>query len=281
MPNYVYSNPYADAAQTLSGGATTLGQTVLHMALLRQQQAQQQQAQQLQLAQLAQQQNYQQQNLDQGQQRIDLERQGQQDTKAERAKEFGLREREGEQQISESQARVKGDQQRLEDAMRLEFARRRIGQLMQNVGQPGFDQQLPMQGPVQPGLTLPPAPSQMQQLQQLGGETLDPQKALELVAMLRGVQSGNPQVLQSLATGFAPSRTFPTTVGPQQLGPLERLSNQGDPNMQGLANQVIQKLLLQSGATNAPPSQSIYAVNPQTKQRVVSTDGGKTWQPTQ
>lgn len=315
---YVYSNPYADAANAFSGGANTLGDTVLKMAMLRQNGMQRQQELMMQMAQMQQSGQFNQQRLGMEQQGLDLQRTGQQDTTSYRnkelaqrlqeitqreqfqnkefglkEKEFGQREKEGTARIAKEQAdtdetkqRGAAEKQRLEDAQKFQGARDVIARMMPKVGKYNPTPQgwhAPMQ--MQPGMG---PQSQEPDLQQLLGAIAQtsktPQEGMQTSMLIQALQNGalNPQTEQSILTGFAPQRP---QMDPQLAIILKGLSgvlqkNAAGPEdyMSGM-NKVLGANPLGGGGQGS--SQPIFAVNPQTKQRIQSFDGGVTWQPAQ
>jgi hypothetical protein len=77
----------------------------------------------------------------------------------------------------------------------------------------------------------------------------------------------------------AAGATLPANASPQQiLGTLQAYRALAASKMQMRRDQVQQGL---QGKPNFPGAQPIFAVNPTTKQRIVSNDGGQTWAATQ
>lgn len=270
---YVYSNPYADAANAFSGGANTLGDTVLKMAMLRQNGMQRQQELMMQMAQMNQTGQYQQQRLGMDKEELGL-----------RKIESGARVKHDEALTAEAEVKGKAEKQRLEQAMQFEGARNVIARLMPQIGQnkpgvfnsPPFNESQPALD--QGGLS--------QLLGAVAQTSKSPQDAMQTQALIQFLQNGglqNPQAMQSIATGFAPQRP---QMDPQQAILLKGLSGVLQKNMvepdvyMTEMNKVLGGNPLGGGGQPAGP-QPIFAVNPQTKQRIQSLDGGVTWQPVQ
>lgn len=250
---YVYSNPYADAANAFSGGANTIGDTVLKMAMLKQQGMQRQQELMMQIAQMNQTGQYNQQRLGMEREGLDL-----------RKKESDVSMKREEAQTEETKQKGTEEKQRFEDAQKYEGYRQIASRLMPNVGR--MKPPAPFQGAPFGDATEQPAldPASLQQLLQAVMQTSKtPQEGLQSSMLIQALQNGglNPQTEQSILTGFAPQRQV-SPLGNNPLGALSHIitAQNMDPNDPVLiqAKQALQTILTQSGAlgTNAPPVQA-------------------------
>lgn len=280
---YVYSNPYADAANALSGGANTLGETVLKMAMLRQQGQQRQQDMMMQMAQMQQTGQYRQQQMGMEQQGLDLRKQ-----------EFGTRQKLLEAEIPEHEARAKESKQRLDQAMQFQNARSTLAKFLPMLGrmqpQNGVTSQPPF-APAQPEQPMLDQGGLQQLLSAIAQTSKSPEDSIRNTALIQALQGGamqNPQELLRIGTGQNQPRPM---LDPQQAiaqrAIAQAISQGGVKDLlppTDIANNVYQGLGMTNrvGQTQGDQQpQPIFAVNPQTKQRIMSTDGGVTWKPAQ
>lgn len=273
---YVYSNPYADAANAFSGGVNTIGDTVLKMAMLKQQGMQRQQELMMQMAQMNQTGQYQQQKLGMDKEELGL-----------RKTESGARVKHDEALTEETKQRGVAEKQRLEDALKMQGYRDTFNKLSPQIRQmrpPAL-----MKGPPFGDAMETPMLDQGGLQQLLGAGTAlskTPQEGMQLSLLIQALQNGalSPQAEQSIVTGFPPQSP---RMDPQLAiilkglsGVLQKNATGPEDYMSGM-NKVLGGNPLGGGGQQPTETQPIFAVNPQTKQRIVSLDGGVTWQPAQ
>jgi hypothetical protein len=293
MPRgYVGYNQASDMGNAFGGVGDILGSAILRGAMMRQQQQDRQQQLMIEI------------------ERLRQEQENAQSLKEYRGEEIGFRKKEGEREDTRlGFARQKAEEGAAETAMRKRFA---TSQRTEGIGPL-------MQGPTQGGGNLGDEQARQMDAQESAAFlSNDPGKGLETVLKMgaaRRLGTGNPVLDQMLLTGqglhniptgaaaVAPAGGPPVSMGParpsvgadasvnsianllaRRIGTAASIPEaMKDPNT-AMMEQFIMNAVRKQMGTNAPPAttgQPITAVNPQTKQRIVSYDNGQTWQPAQ
>lgn len=244
MP-YVYSNPYADAANMVSGGLNTLGETMLRSALLRQQQQEQARQYGLQLAQFQQGQEAQRDRLRLADEEMSLRRTEQKDSSAYRDAMLNLRAQEAGDQMAGTALNRRMMQQRLDDAMKYRSAQQQFGAGMSRLLQPGGEDYIT-------------APVDLNRLAFEAAQT--PQEGFNNLIMSRMAQSGvfdDQSAMRERFTGHRPLSVQDDFDTLAALYGRKYTANQGmrpenDPNYDNLEMLVNMEIARRLGTNSVP-----------------------------
>lgn len=288
MPGgYIGYNQATDVGNAFGGIGDALGSAILRGAIMRQQQQDRQQQLMIEI------------------ERLRQEQENARSLNEYRGKEIDLRKKEGEREDTKvGFMRQKADEGAAEIAMR-----RRFAGSMRGVGVP--------QPPGGIGPSSPDEERQADAQESAAYLSNEPKNALDTILKMQAMQSQpmNPVLAQQILSGFGlhnippgnvavpPGGGAPVATGMSRAQAGQDLSMntaltelvkmiQTEGGYQNRTNNpiavqlepIVRQGLIRALGTNAPPattSQPITAINPQTKQRIVSYDNGQTWQPAQ
>lgn len=298
MAGYVGYNQASDVGNAFGGVGDALGSAILRGAIMRQQQQDRQQQLMLEIARLRQ------------------EQENARSLQEYRGEEIGLRKKQEERE----KTKLDIDKKKAEESAAESAIRRRFATAARTEGLPPSQYQFG-DPHLAAGKEYDEQKRQADISEGMAFLSNDPSKAMEGIMRQNALRSlaGNPIINQLIATqmgfhnvppgnlvfspgadvvGQAPFRP-PNPARPQAgqdlsantaltefvklIGSEGGYQNRTNNPIAMKLEPIVNAMLSRMTGTNAPPAtgQPITAVNPQTKQRIVSYDGGQTWQPAQ